>query len=272
MLTDDKPDYLQALSNELEPPGTFPACYAFSMHKAGSSLMGAMIKTVCKRASIPALSIADTLFKVGTFEKDWEADRRILDLLVPGRVYYGFRHLPKLLCDEPAVLKGRKTVMLVRDPRDALVSMYFSFGGRFFSHKLPEKNSDVFLDRAKATAHLSIDEYVLGQSHSYFEKLRAYREHLDSEELLLRRYEEIYYDKRRFLGDIYDHFGIQVDPRLLDQVAARHDVRPEVEDPSKHIRKGTPGDHMEKLKPETISQLNDVFGDLCKWFGYELGA
>lgn len=263
-------DYRKLLEDVLVTPGAFPDCYAFSIHKAGSTLMHSMIAGVCKRAKIPGVSIPDALFKLGIFEKDWAADERLLELFVPGRIYFGFRHLPEILTSDAARLKEKKSVLLVRDPRDALVSQFFSYGGKYISHKLPDKGSEVFLQQARSTADLSIDEYVLRASRNYLGKLVAYREQLNVNNLLLRRYEEIYYDKRKFLGEIFAHFGFDVDPRILDAVAAQNDIRPEAEDPAKHIRKGAPGDHAEKLQPQTIAKLEDLFADTCEWFGYDL--
>ena len=53
-------------------------------------------------------------------------------------------------------------------------------------------------------------------------------------------------------------------------MAAQNDIRPVEEDMSKHIRKGTPGDHREKLQKETIAKLNDIFRDTCSFYGYDL--
>ena len=76
--------------------------------------------------------------------------------------------------------------------------------------------------------------------------------------------------RENFLADIFTHFNIAVESDVLDEVAARNDIRPEVEDISKHIRKGTPGDHVNKLRPETITKLNDIFCETCAFYGYDL--
>ena len=251
-------NYKAIFKNKLAFQGSFPECYAFSMHKAGSSLMHAMINQVCHLANIAGFSIPDTLFMEGIFENVWGNDERILDLIGSGRIYYGFRHLPKVLLNESVHLRKKKSVLLIRDPRDALVSQYFSYGGKNISHRLPDKNKDVFLEKAQNTSHMDIDQYVLTVAAGYRNKLKIYKDNLNFDNVLLFKYEDIYFDKRKFLEDIFNHFGIAVESTLLDEVAARHDVRPEVEDVAKHIRKGTPGDHVDKLRPETINKLNDI--------------
>jgi Sulfotransferase domain len=263
-------DYKALLEKKITHQGDFPECYAFSIHKAGSTLMHTMIGQVCNLANIPGISIPDILFKEGLFEKDWGNDENILNLITPGRIYYGFRHLPKVLLNGSLHLTDRKAVLLIRDPRDALVSQYFSFGGKNISHKLPDKNKETFLEKAQINSHMDIDQYVLHASKNYHEKLKAYKDNLNFENVLLFKYEDIYFDKRKFLEDIFKHFGIEVELNVLDVVAAKNDIRPESEDVAKHIRKGQPGDYVTKLMPETIIKLNDIFAETCAWYGYEL--
>lgn len=263
-------DYRELMKDVLTEPGDFPDVYAFSIHKAGSTLLHSMIKGVCERCGIPALSIPDSLFKEGIFERDWEHDHAVLDVIQPGRVYYGFRNFPSVFTTPSLDIRNRKCVLLVRDPRDALISQYFSYGGRYISHALPKKNADAFIERARASQELSIDEYALRNARNYHNKLSAYRDGLNFEQVLLRRYEDVFFDKRGFLQAVFEHFGFDIATGVLDEVSRAHDVRPAVEDPSKHIRKGTPGDHAEKLQPETIERLNAFFRDIASWYGYDL--
>lgn len=263
-------DYVKLFQKELTAPGNFPDCYAFSMHKAGSSLMNKMIQQVCHRAKIPAINIPGKLFEHGISDGDWETDTRILSLVGPGRIYHGFRYLPSILLNDALWIRKRKSVLLIRDPRDALVSQYYSFGGRHFSHNLPDKNQEVFLAAAKNTAHMDIDEYVMSSAPAHHKRLTMYKENLDFSNVLLFRYEQIFFDKRKFLGDIFGYFNIPVESVLLDEIAKKNDVRPEVEDITKHIRKGTPNDHVTKLKTGTIARLNEIFRETCAWYGYDL--
>lgn len=263
-------NYSKLFREELRSQGAFPECYAFSVHKAGSTLMNKMIEQVCHRADIPAINLPAKLFQQGIPGGDWEKDEGIIPLIGPGRIYYGFRFLPEVLLNATLQVRHRKSVLLIRDPRDALVSQYFSFGGKHFSHALPGKNQRAFLAGTKGPDHLDIDEYVLSSAPAYHRKLTKYRESLDFNNVLLFRYEEIFFDKRKFLSDLFGYFGIAVPGGLLEEIAGKNDVRPEAEDITRHIRKGRPGDHAEKLQPETIARLNDEFRETCAWYGYDL--
>lgn len=262
-------DYQAIFRDKLPAPGNFPQCFAFSIHKAGSSLMHAMIDQVCANAGIPGISIPDVLFKEGLMDT-WSADRELLAFIQPGRVYYGFRSLPRVLIEPEVRLREHKSVLLVRDPRDALVSQYFSFGGKHVSHSVPEKNVEKFVASTQASAALDIDAYAIQFAPQYHAKLQAYLTHLDFNNVLLRRYEDIYFDKQKFLGEIFKHFGIEVPEAIIAKVAAANDVRPATEEVGKHIRKGAPGDHREKLKSETIEKLDDLFREIGKRYGYDL--
>jgi hypothetical protein len=43
---------------------------------------------------------------------------------------------------------------------------------------------------------------------------------------------------------------------------------PENERPNQHVRRAIPGDHIDKLNPETIDQLNLIFDEVLLRYGY----
>ena len=55
---------------------------------------------------------------------------------------------------------------------------------------------------------------------------------------------------------------------LRAQVAARHDIVPKGENEDQHIRRVRPGDHLDKLRPDTIEQLNEIFAPFLDHYGY----
>ncbi|MFT4742035.1 MAG: hypothetical protein ACI91Z_000006 [Yoonia sp.] len=252
----------------------FAPCFAFSVHKSGSTMLHNMLHTVSEAAQIQAASIPDMVFNHGILDKDWSGDPDIIPYFRRNLLYYGFRAFPTVLNDPSIALSQHRFVLLVRDPRDALVSEYFSYGKKGGSHSAPDKNADAFEDAHSSALTRAqdneIDDYVLRASRDLLGKLNAYRAHLNFDVGLLRRYEDAYFDKESLLRDTLAHLQIDVAPDLVERVAAQFDVRPTQEDDSQHIRKGTPGDHAEKLRPETIAALNDKFRDVGAFFGYTL--
>lgn len=242
--------------------------FAFSLHKCGSSLLNDLVKDVCQMEEIGNVNIPGPMFLNGVLEKEWAVNKELVDALLPGYIYHSFRGLPQAFVGR-VDFGGVKSVLLLRDPRDAMVSEYFSFmpGG---SHIVPNKNSVVIEKRKAGNTGLSIDEYAVKYIHLHKKKLQVYADTLDFETVKVFRYEDIYYDKLKFVTEIFEYWGYQVSPATLQAVAAKRDIRPAKEDPSKHIRKGTPGDHIEKLSADTTEYISDLMRPLSSKFGYRL--
>lgn len=250
--------------------------FSFSVHKAGSSLMAGLLRSYCESVKFPAVNIPETLFNQGFLEKDWHTLSEVSELIVDGYLYFGFRALPEILNPEYSSMgvdpRDYKTCLLVRDPRDCLVSQYFSMGRQqASSHALPKINPESFINSLKSQKNQEIDSYVLTHSPVLFNKLTAYLSVLkDNPNILIFRYEDIYFDKYQFLLDILEWTGIPIKIDVVKKVAEKHDIRPQKEDVNSHIRKGQPGDHIEKLSPKTIAEVSDRFRDLMSNYGYEL--
>ena len=250
-------------------PG-FNRCFAFSVHKNGSTMLERMIKDVCKRRDIPNVSIPSFFFTEGIPAQVWRDDKKLAPVFTKDILYHGFRFLPPVLQEAEVGLQDCRFVLLVRDPRDALVSQYFSYGKSTGSHAVPKKNAEAFIAARDALPERTIDEYVIALSRQLRKKLEAYRDALNFDLGLVRRYEDVFFDKETFLGEVFEHFDIKVPKGLIARVAEKHDIRPEKEDQTQHIRKGTPGDHKEKLLPETIEVLSKTFREVGGFYGYEM--
>jgi hypothetical protein len=258
------------LDGKMPAPGDFPASFAFSIHKAGSSLMFGMIQVVCEVEGIPTISLPDILFQEGIRDADWNEDTSLTKYLSAGRLYIGFRYFPGLMMDKSLALHEKKSVLLVRDPRDALVSQYFSFSGDYFSHPIPKTSGEGFVAENARYAGIGIDGYVVRVAVEHKAKLLAYLANLNPGLTRVFRYEEAYFDKESFLRGIFDYFCLSAGDDAIRTAVAMFDIRPAEEDVEAHIRKGSPGDHKEKLQPETIEWLTEYFDDVCAALGYDL--
>ncbi len=245
-------------------------CFAFSVHKNGSTMLERMIMDVCKQGDIPNVSIPGFFFTEGIPAQVWRDDNKLAPVFTKDILYHGFRFLPPVLQEPGVKLQDSRFILLVRDPRDALVSQYFSYGKSSGSHAMPKKNAEAFIAARDALPERTIDEYVIDLSRQLRRKLMTYQEALNFDLGLVRRYEDVFFDKETFLGEVFEHFGIEVPKEVIAEVAARHDIRPEKEDQTQHIRKGTPGDHREKLLPETIEVLNKTFRKIGRFYGYKM--
>jgi hypothetical protein len=251
-------EYRDLIAAAAGHPPSPPPCFAFGVHKAGSTLMHNMLAAACQQAGVAWTNVPGVLFDRGIFEPDWQSDTALVPVFQAGGVHLGFRVFAPLLLDPRVQLSQRRSVLLLRDPRDALVSEFFSYGGQL-SHVLPKENAEQLLQKVSQSRNEDIDTYCLRVARGYCAKIDTYRQALAGSNHREFRYEEVFFDKQRFLAEIFTHFGIAVDAGIVASVASKYDIRPAVEDPSKHIRKGYPGDFREKLQPSTVARLNEIF-------------
>lgn len=242
--------------------------FVFSLHKCGSTMLTNMIEAALKSAKEPYLNMPETFFNASVPDGLWRRENALLQAIEPGVTYTGFRYLPGFI-NRPVLRQG-KSVLLVRDPRDALVSAYFSFGANG-SHRLPGNGTGAAaeaLSKEQAkTADMSIDAWVMQRAPVVAKEFMRYAPHVGQPDFRLFRYEDVLFDKARLLADVFAHFGLPL-PANAAAIAERHHVLPGKEDPSKHIRKATPGDHRDKLTPETIAELDRILAEPLRFYGY----
>ncbi|MGK7294232.1 MAG: sulfotransferase domain-containing protein [Candidatus Wenzhouxiangella sp. M2_3B_020] len=257
----------ELIDYRFEPTDEIPR-FAFSLHKCGSSMLNEMLKDVCEVEKIAHVNIPGTMFQNGITEREWQFSTELLHCIRPGYLHHSFRGLPPVFQGN-IDFSAARSVILVRDPRDVMVSAYFSFmpGG---SHVLPKKNTEIFAAVRDKSAGLTIDEYARKFIHHHCRKLELYRRVLPDSTTKILKYEDVYFEKGRYLREIFEFLEIPASQDSIDRAAKRRDIRPVKEDPAKHIRKGTPGDHREKLSLETIDYINNVMGPVSAHFGYDL--
>jgi hypothetical protein len=243
-----------------------PSVLYFSLPKTGTVLLGAIMSSLARRAGLSNVSISHVLFSHGLAE----AELPDIGRLFQSTGYcYGFTGWAE--CARP-LLASYSGVAIIRDPRDTLVSLYFSLR---HSHPDPVVRGTLtglqqawLAERARART-LSLDEHVLINARSYGQTLRQYGSLLGCEAIKIYRYEDVVYDKRRWLMDIADHLQWEVSERWLRALLGKVDVFPDQEDENRHIRQVHPGNYLKKLRPETIEQVNDLLREDMALFGYD---
>ncbi|WP_395077189.1 sulfotransferase domain-containing protein [Hyphococcus sp.] len=158
-------------------------------------------------------------------------------------------------------LSRTRTILHLRDPRDVLVSLYFS---EIFSHPStptfhPEKDwRDEWRNRP-------IDDFVLMKAPEYLERYDRFFELSDKFNLRLKTYEEMVLQPEPYFLDVCRFFKVPESQAgeivsEFTKVAAR---RPP-EDKDNHVRKVTPGDHKEKLAAKTVQELDQSFSHVLR--------
>ena len=208
-------------------------------------------------------------------------------------VYLGNREPIRSL--PPSFLSESSVLLMVRDPRDCLVSMYFSFLG---SHTAPGHLNEIekrtWLDSVwKKRAETAIDNYVIEKSQGYLKNLQAMLAfaHMSANCIVIK-YEDYILDKKmlcncinavidslqhsaeseRVLRSLWRGIRDQLlgrRSRQMDRITRKHTFIPTRESQGQHIRQALPGDHRTKLQKGTVQKLDLIFGEILNKFNYE---
>lgn len=253
----------QVAEIELSPPADIESFFVFCLHKSGSSLLNAMLNEICRLAGVPSFRPQELAFKHGFDVDSWDPEIQSL-FKRDGYCYAGFRSFPPYLDDFD--LTGFKKVLLVRDPRDILVSLYFS---EKKSHPIPKGELGEQLSAwREEVANMTVDQHALRTAENIRNNFERYTDHVIDDNSKVFRYEDVIFEKRQWLEEVLDYVQLNVSKKEIHRIADKHDIRPDKEDASQHIRRVTPGDHKEKLQPETIGKLNGIFAEQLDRFGY----
>jgi hypothetical protein len=151
-----------------------------------------------------------------------------------------------------------KRIFHVRDPRDTLVSQYYSYGWR---HTAEGFNRGRQRQR-ESIRSMTIDQYVLNQQAVVRPLKRRYADLIHRQPYELRNvvhYEQMVLDFPGWLDKVLAPFEFRM-PGLIKKrfaIRYRNEFQPDG-DPAGHKRSVIPGDYLRRLRPETIEQLNEL--------------
>lgn len=162
-------------------------------------------------------------------------------------------------------LEKYKVILMLRDPRDVLVSSYFSIA---YSHSIPERNPNEakrrLILREKALK-MTIDEYVLEGTGTLLNIYSRYCERLlNKSYVLFVKYEEMVNGFESWLDRVINFTELHPRSEVKDEIARGADFKVAEENIYAHKRQVTPGDHQRKLRAETIKALNARFQEVLE--------
>lgn len=166
-----------------------------------------------------------------------------------------------------------RTFFVLRDPRDVVVSWYFSAK---YSHRMVEPIPAMRRDLQP----LSEDDgykYVIDRLVEW-ESFEAQRSWVTAEDPNVRifRYEELAEDNADFIARLLSYLEIGITAEDMATLTSRHrfegraEGRPQgEEDVNSHYRKGVAGDWKQRLSPAVLRYFEDRTGDLISFLGYQ---
>lgn len=240
--------------------------YFYSLHKAGTALFTHVLRQAdeLKHVDYETMLFDDKFPAELVFEKYghlYGVFRIVNDILSLAHIKIT-RHIANT-----EFVKDKNIVYLVRDPRDIIVSFYYSMG---FSH-VSSPNAQIENERQKARNHiqaLSLDEFALQHAPVVKEKLEIlYNLSRQSKHSIILRYEDLLADFDGFLRRFSKYISIPKERQRELYFASRPR---DGEDIKAHKRSGKSKQYLEKLKPETVYALNQILKPVLEKFGYEV--
>ncbi len=250
------------------PPAKKPerdSVLVFAMPKSGSSLLNRIMQRLSNSNGLIYVSIMGEYYRLGMpGEKVPEETRDIF--LEKGYCYGGFRYFPNQF--EIPIIPKVKKLLLVRDPRDVLVSHYYSMRE---SHPEPGSGlkssvSDVAL--RGAADEMDIDAFAKMMAPQFRDMFGQYKKLCEENDVRIYRYEDVIYKKSEWISDICGHLGWRFPLWIKWILLRRYDVFPKEEDTGQHIRQVHPGNYKKKLAHHTVKDLTDLFSEEMKFFNY----
>lgn len=243
----------------------------FTTHKCASVYVGNLLRALAEDVGMTPINLAayytEVLGQAPNLFSEQEMQEAV-KVFHPQGYFFGPLRSPNWRV--PEVEKYRILLML-RDPRDVLTSRYFSTS---YSHAIaPNEVGEAMLEKRSKALSKPIDEWVLESAPTFLERYELYcHDFLPMPNVHLVKYEDMVNNFSFWLQAVVKSLGLEdASQDLKAQIISEANFDVE-EDVFAHKRQVKPGDHLRKLQPETINQLNLIFGEVLDVLQYEKSA
>jgi hypothetical protein len=250
----------------------------FTTHRAGSMLLHWILRDICRKHHIAYYSPNQAPDKQLPFEQIFSGE----DFIAKRNGCFG----PLRFFVPSAALDTANIILHLRDPRDVLTSMFFSY---CFMHPGEIEANTGY---RKEVAEAGIDKFALDMTDENFSRYKGdygtglrygryvgnvrdryityLREVAGRPNAIVISYEQMVLDFRGWLRKFLGAFELPDADETYRFVASHRaeTPKPTAEDIRSHMRKVTPGDYREKLRSETIAELNRRFSEVLDVLGY----
>lgn len=232
----------------------------FTAHKCASTFLDDVFEKLGKPTNIVPVHFPN--YFPDADEDNIFEDSKFLNAAFKDKgYYYGAFRKPH---NVPHIEKY-KVVIVLRDPRDILTSLYFSAA---FNHPISRK---VIIENRKKALSQTIDEFVIEHASNLNEDFKIYiNNFLSLENSLFLKYEDMITDFDEWLPKIVNFIGWDNSKAVMEEIINTSSFTVKKEDKHSFVRNIKSGDHLNKLKPETIDKLNYIFGEVLMELDYKL--
>ena len=245
----------------------------YTLHKAGSTFINGLLDQICRRLQIEHHTENDDHYFQQITEASWKS---YIESVSNTACFGPVRALTQTPVF-PDNLDEHTVLLHLRDPRDILTSDFFS---KAFSHRVQVGRFEISSEQRLEMRKSGIDHFVIENAQKLVSKYDLlYRVLKDRPNTTVVHYEDMVLNFPAWLDQVLEAFKpIKIPANkkrnlLLPQSMRRLKLKNTLlkinqdafaidqEDALSHKRKVTPGDHRDKLKPETISTLNNIFAN-----------
>ena len=162
-----------------------------------------------------------------------------------------------------------KHLFQVRDPRDILVSEYFSIGWSHTDQNWDEAEKA----RRQKIQQMTIDQYVVQEpqigKYPLVKRYQPLLKQIGSDNICVVKYETMVHDFPKWLATVLPLVGLGSSADISFLTSHYIDEFQADKSDGSHKRNVASGDHKKKLAPQTIEILNERFAPVLQALGYE---
>jgi hypothetical protein len=250
----------------------------FTLHKSASMFIHKQCGLLCRLGGIA--------YHSPNVRNSGLDARRLLTDKDLWRTHHGCFAPVRFFVEIPQIEKYH-IILHLRDPRDVLVSMFYSY---CYIHPGEIEGNTGY---RKEAASRGIDAFVLGKASEGSAQYRGdygtgghvedlignlpkrYQDYIERllgrPNVILVKYEDMVTDYRGWLEKFIRPFPIEDKARVIDELVAQSPALfpRRTSDAMDHVRHVAPGDHKNKLEPSTIRELDGIFSETLNALGYE---
>jgi len=240
----------------------------FTIHKAASVFAGSVLRRMAKLSGYECIHYEACAFAGGQLPYRYDLLGDWSENIYPSKGYFfgPFREYHNAI----PWLNNGSIILHLRDPRDVLVSLYYSLR---YSHSIPNSNKNVALNMRstrEAISLIDINEFVLDEAPRI---KKVYLDYLEGFENLnavwISKYEEMIGDFAGWLLKACRFLEVENPAKMVETLKGMQSLEVS-ENKNNHKRQVTPGDHLRKLNADTIYKLDMVLKDVLIKSGYSL--